>query len=155
MLQVKNCSKVLAVCVLCSVLCALTSCENPDPFTTQGNVENPNWTVTVENDMTASMTAVVKVSFTSQPGTLAAFIGDDCCGVAEYKPEYGLYWLYMSKDQRQETNDQRPMTNDIQLRFYSPDLKRIFVATSTYPFHNETNLGTIADPLTPAWKVAE
>lgn len=148
MLQVKNYSKVLAVFVLCSLFFALTSCENPDPFTTPGNVENPNWTVTVENDMTASMTALVKVSFTSQPGTLAAFIGDDCCGVAEYKPEYGLYWLYIS-------NDQRQTTNDIQLRFYSPDLKRIFVATSTFPFGNETHLGTFTDPLTPDWKVAE
>lgn len=43
----------------------------------------------------------------------------------------------------------------VQLRFYSPDLKRIFEATETIPYSNDTNKGTIADPYTPEWTVAK
>ena len=97
--------------------------------------------------MTASMTAIVKVSFAQNEGTLAAFIGEDCCGIAEYKADYGLYWLYLSP--AAETG------GDVQLRFYSPDLKRIFDAASTFPFSNDTQLGSIAEPYTPEWTVAK
>ena len=89
------------------------------------------------------MTAIIKVSFTSKEGTLGAFIGNDCCGIAEYNAEYDTYWLYIS-----------PSTEaggDVQLRFFSPDLKRIFSASSTFPFRNDTQLGTVAEPYTPSW----
>ena len=135
--------------MLCMVLFAGCKDEK-DPFTTPGSVENPNWVVNVDNDMTSSMTAVVRVSFAQQEGTLAAFMGDACCGVAEYNAELGLYWLYISS-----ANDQQPMTNDIQLRFYSPALKRIFLAEETFPFQVDSHLGTLSQPYTPTWKVAE
>jgi hypothetical protein len=142
MLQVKN-FKVLAFCSL--FLVALMGCEEGDPFTTPGKTENPNWTLTVENDMTASMTAIVKVSFTTNEGVLAAFMGNECCGVAEYID--GLYWLYMSPATQEG--------GEVQLRFYSPDLKRIFDVIGTFPFRNDTQLGTVSEPHTPVWKAAE
>ena len=149
MLLEKNSSKV----ILCALLLLAAGCkdkkEEPvDPYVTPGTTENPNWVITVDTgDLTASMTALVNVSFTSQPGALAAFMGNDCCGVAEYKTELGLYWLYIS-----------PATaagGDVQLRFYSPDLKRIFDATSTFPYRNDTQLGTVAEPYTPEWRIGE
>ena len=125
---------------------ALSGCkDNSDPFVDPGNTPNPNWVVTVENDMTSSMLAIVKVSFAKTEGTLAAFMGNECCGVATYID--GLYHLYIS-----------PATEaggEVQLRFYSPDLKRIFEATETIPYSNDTNKGTIADPYTPEWTVAK
>ena len=142
MLLVKN-FKVLALCSL--FLVALMGCEGGDPFTTQGKTENPNWALTVENDMTASMTAIVKVSFTTNEGTLAAFMGNECCGVAEYID--GLYWLYLSPATQEG--------GEVQLRFYSPDLKRIFDAIGTFPYRNDTQLGTVSEPHTPVWKAAE
>lgn len=144
MLQVKNC-KFFALCAL--LLLAAGCKDNSDPFVTPGNVANPEWTVSGENNMTSSMTAVVKVSFAENEGTLATFMGDQCCGIAEYIAEYGLYWLYMS-----------PVTEaggDVQLRFYSPDLKRIFDATSTFPYSNDSQLGSVAEPYTPQWSVAK
>lgn len=164
MLQVKKCnlaralsfsvlnSRTRTICfaLLCSVFCILTGCKGKEepvnPFVNPGTTENPNW-VTGENNMTASMTAIVKVSFAQNEGTLAAFMGDKCCGIATYKADYGLYWLYIS-----------PATEaggDVQLRFYSPDLKRIFVAKEVFPFHNDTQLGSITEPYTPEWTVAE
>ena len=131
----------------CAVLLLAAGCKNEDPFVDPGDVENPNWVVSVENDMTASMTAIVKASFTGQPGTLAAFIGEDCCGIADYVAESGLYWLYILPATDKE--------DDIQLRFYSPDLKRIFHATTTFPFRNDTQLGTVAEPYSPKWTVAK
>lgn len=146
MLQVKNFSKI----ALCAVLLLAAGCkeEQPvDPYVTPGNTPNPNWVITGDNDMTASMTAIVKVSFASQSGTLAAFIGNDCCGIAEYKADYGLYWLYISPVKEGGGN--------VRLRFYSPSLKRIYDAKSTFPFRNDNLLGTLAAPHTPQWTVAK
>ena len=147
MLQVRNC-KVL---VLCTLLLLAAGCKDKNvpvnPYVTPGNTENPGWVINVENNMTASMTAVVEVSFAQTEGILAAFIGDQCCGIAEYLADYGLYWLYLS-----------PATEeggDVQLRFYSPELKRIYDATETFPFLNDTQLGSVAAPYKPEWNVAE
>jgi hypothetical protein len=131
---------------MAALLVVLAGCkgkEQPvDPYVTPGTTEDPKWTLSVENDMTASLTAIVKVSFTEKEGTLAAFIGDDCCSVADYIE--GLYWLYVSPS--------TAANSAIQLKFYSPDLKRIFVDKETFPFVNDTQKGTVSAPYTPEWK---
>ena len=143
MLQVRNYSLI----VLCAVLFA--SCEQKDPYVNPGNVEDPQWKITVDtNDMTASMTAIVKVSFTGKQGTLAAFMGDDCGGIADYID--GLYYLYISPS----ANGGSVLAN-VQLRFYSPDLKRVFVSKQTFPFVNDGNQGSVSAPFTPEWEVAK
>ena len=140
MLQVKNFSLI----VLCAVLFA--SCEQKDPYVNPGNVEDPQWKITVDTtDMTASMTAIVKVSFTDKQGTLAAFMGDDCGGIADYID--GLYYLYISPSANSNAN--------VQLQFYSPDLKRVFVSKQTFPFVNDGNQGSVSAPFTPEWDVAK
>ena len=137
----------LSVCILCSVFCTLTGCENPDPYVNPGDTPNPNWVITVENDMTSSMTAVVKVSFAQSEGILAAFIGSDCCGVATSENFIdGRYNLFISPSAQGE---------DVQLKFYSPDLKRIFEAKETFPFVNDGRLGSVSQPYTPEWTVAK
>jgi len=141
MSQVRNWSKLS---IILAVLLLAAGCKNSDPFVDPGDTPDPHWVVTVENDMTASMTGVVRVSFAPNEGTLAAFMGEECCGVADYID--GLYHLYLSP-----ANE----TTDVQLRFYSPDQKRIFDATSTFPFRNDIQLGTVANPQTPSWTVAK
>ena len=141
MSRAKNCNVV----VLCTLLLLIVGCEPKDPFTTQGKVEDPHWVLSVENDMTASMTAIVRVGFSAQAGTLAAFVGDECCGIAKYDADYDLYWLYIS-----------PATDkgsEVQLRFYSPELKRVYEADSTFPFRNDTQLGSVSEPYSPGWEV--
>ena len=145
MLLVRN----FKVFVLCSLLIvALSGCKDKNgvlnPYVTPGNVEDPGW-VANSGNMTVSMTAVIKVSFAKTEGSLAAFMGGKCCGVGVYNN--GLYWLYISPDT--ETD------GDVQLRFYSPELKRIFVAEEAIPFHNDTQLGTVSNPFTPYWIVAQ
>ena len=143
MLQVRNYSLI----VLCAVLFA--SCEQKDPYVNPGNVEDPQWKITVDTtDMTASMTAIVKVSFTDKQGTLAAFMGDDCGGIADYID--GLYYLYISPS----ANGGSVLAN-VQLQFYSPDLKRVFVSKQTFPFVNDGNQGSVSAPFTPEWEVAK
>ena len=138
--QVKNC-KVFVLCAL--FLVALMGCKNSDPFVDPGDTPNPNWVITVENNMPSSLTAIVKVSFAKNEGVLAAFMGNDCCGIAEYKD--GLYWLYVSP--ASETG------GAVQLRFYSPDLKRIFEATEIIPYSNNAMIGEVEEPYTPTWVV--
>ena len=143
MLQVRN-SKLLLLLV---GALALIGCEPADPFVDPGNTPNPEWTLTVENDPASSMTAVVKVSFTDKEGVLAAFIGDDCCAVTTSVDFVdGLYYLYISPSAQGE---------DVQLKFYSPDLKRIFEAKETFPFVNDDRLGSVSQPYTPEWTVAK
>lgn len=150
-LTVKRSVRLLAVAgltVLCTVLFGCKDKNNePEDPTVPGTTENPHWAVTVDNDMTSSMTAIVKVSFAKSEGSLAAFIGNDCCAIATYNADLKLYWLYISPASEQGGN--------VQLRFYSPDEKRIFDATSTFPFRNDTQLGTVARPHTPSWTVAK
>ena len=151
MLQGRNSNllRALSVCVLCSVFCVLTSCEKKgqpvDPYVDPGTTENPQWKITVDTtDMTASMTAIVRVSFAKSEGTLAAFMGEDCCGIAEYTDS--LYWLFISPS---------TTANAVRLKFYSPDLKRIFVAKETFPFVNDDHKGSCEQPFTPTWEVAQ
>lgn len=157
MLQVKNSNspKGVLTALAVSLLTVLTvfyagckdkNAEPVDPYTTPGNVENPNWQVTVENNLTSSMTFIVRVSFTDQPGTLAAFMGSDCGGVAECDTETGLYLLYISPATEQG--------GDVRLRFYSPLHKRIFEATETFPYRNDDTSTSVAEPYTPSWTVA-
>lgn len=129
------------------LLIALTGCEAADPFVDPGDTPDPHWVITVENDMTSSMTVIVKVSFAEQAGTLAAFIGNDCCGVATSENYIdSLYYLYISPSAQGE---------DVQLKFYSPNLKRIFEAKETFPFVNDDRLGSPSAPYTPEWTVAK
>jgi hypothetical protein len=131
---------------LTAIAVFLAGCkDNSDPFVTPGTTDDPHWEATVENNLSASMTLIVKVSFTEQEGTLAAFMDDVCCEVGTCID--GLYHLYITPA--------ADNGEDIQLRFYSPELKRVFVTTENIPFRNNDHLGTIAAPCTPAWKVME
>lgn len=135
--------------VLCAVLLLAAGCKDSDkepvnPYVIPGNTPDPQWQVTVDNDMTSSMTVIADIPFAKSAGTLAAFIGDDCCGIAKFNDEIGLYWLYISPASNANDN--------VQLKFYSPKLKRIFVSSLT--FHNDEHLGSISAPYTPTWKVA-
>ena len=124
----------------------LTGCKDKNEPAAPQQVDDPQWEVTVENDPNLSMTATVLVTVTDSPGTLAAFMEDECCGIGTYID--GLYILYISPALSSE--DQSPIS-DVQLRFYSPELKRIFEASETFPYRNDANLGTPANPYTPTW----
>jgi len=146
MLLERNC-KILALCSL--FLVALVGCKDKEPenpYVNPGTTENPQWKITVDTTaMTSSMTAIIQVSFAKSEGTLAAFTGNECCGIGEYMN--GLYWLYISPASEQGGN--------VQLKFYSPDLKRIFVAKETFSFVNDAHLGSVNAPYTPTWDVAQ
>ena len=133
--------------ILLAVLLIGAGCENSDPVVNPGDTPNPNWVLTVENDLMSSMTVIVKVSFAEKEGILAAFIGDDCCGVTSSENYIdGRYNLYISPSEQGE---------DVQLKFYSPDLKRIFVAKKTFKYVNNDHLGSPSNPYTPEWTVAK
>ena len=75
---------------------------------------------------------------------LAAFAGTTCLGVGTWNETYDAYWLYITAP----TDDE-----ELVLRYYSAALKQIFVATTTLPYHNDTQVGTAAAPYTPKWIV--
>ena len=130
---------VMACCALMAVV--FYSCQQEDPFKDQGNVPDPQWTASAVNDMMASMTAVVRVTIGENAGTLAAFMDGACCGVADNVE--GLYFLYICP-----TAAEGPVT----LRFYSPDLKRIFISRDCFAFSNDENIGSVSEPFTCKWE---
>ena len=130
-----------------------TQPDRPTPVETiKGNVDKPSWTVPTDYDYTSSMTAVVKVDLTikypdsakdfalTDNDLLAAFIGDQCLGVSS--PNDGLFYLYIVGAEGAVT-----------LRYWSAQYTNIFEVTNAFDFHNNDNLGTVAQPLTPTFVV--
>ncbi len=156
-LPAKSCS-----ILLCALLLLAAGCKKDEPTAPEslyGNVENPTWTVPSDYDYTSSMTAVTKVaslngqavkdSIVNSSDLLAAFYGETCLGVAS--PQDGLFFLYVA----QPIANSQELTANITLRYYSAHYKNIFEARDAFVFHNDDRLGTIAQPLTPPFKVVK
>lgn len=155
-LPAKKCKFFFAICALLTILFA--SCEKNEYSTLYGGVESkPAWTVTSDLDMPTSMTAVIKVqtvgdkvvadSLVTSTDLLAAFIDEQCCGIATYLD--GLFYLYIAGPTG-NTN-----ANAVTLRFWSAEFKNIFEATDAFLFVNDDQKGTVAEPFVPAFVVAK
>ena len=147
MVQVKNAKHSLLIgriCVGLMLLCMVVGCQS-DPFVDPGDTPDPQWAVSAGSDLTASMQAIFEVSFAKSQGTLAAFVGDECCGVTKASDYVdGLYYIVITAPKTE---------GEVQLCFYSPELKRIFLANETFSFVNNFTLGTPSEPFKPTWKV--
>ena len=134
---------------------ALTSCEQNELSSLYGKVDKPAWTVTSNPDIATSMTAVIRVqalgdkvvadSLVTSSDVLAAFIDEQCCGIADYKD--GLFYLYISAKAGE--------TKQVSLRYWSAEFTNLFEARDAFPFVNDTQKGTVAEPFTPAFVVVK
>lgn len=124
-----------------------------EPQTLASDKQCPAWTVPADYDYTSSMTAVVKVDIARQysfasdfevkdDDVLAAFIGETCVG--KVSPDEGFFILYIAGTE-----------GTVTLRYYSAFYRNIFVARDAFPYKNDENLGTIAEPFVPAFVVAK
>ena len=149
-LQAKSCS-----IILCTLLLLAAGCkEKNKPESFVGNVERPTWTAPTDYDYTSSMTAIVKVDLKAQypdkaadfvlqdDDLLAAFSGETCLGIAS--PLEGLFFLYIAGTE-----------GTVTLRYYSAHYKNLFEAKDAFPFVNDDHLGTVAEPLVPAFVVVK
>ena len=136
-----------------------SACTSEEPDSIAGNTQKPAWAVPENYDMTASMTAIVKVDLAlSYPeqvvnlpdslrrvntnDLLAAFDGNNCVGVAELVDN--LFFLYITAP---ASEDESSLT----LKYYSANLKNIFLAKDPITFRNDTQLGSVAEPYTPTF----
>ena len=149
--------------LVCVALCALVACKdskkepaNPDPDqpsqTTDinGNKSRPSWQSPEAYDYTSSMTAVIKIeklagqtiseSDITADDLLAAFKGENCLGVIA--PQDGYFYLYIAGTE-----------GDVSLRYYSAYYKNIFEQKAAFPFRNDTQMGTVAEPFVPEMEV--
>ena len=145
---------MLAVVAIC-----FAGCKDNAPESFNGNVARPTWTAPEVSDMSSSMTAVVKVDLKAMYPSraadfvlndndlLAAFFGETCLGVAS--PQDGLFFLYIAGPTANAN------ANAVTLRYYSAHYKNLFEARDAFPFVNDTNLGTVAEPFKPAFVVAK
>lgn len=150
MLPAKSCS-----IILCALLLLAAGCKKEEPVDPQkqlyGDVARPTWTVSEDYDYTSSMTAVIKIEtlndqivndqMVNDSDVLAAFIGDECRGIATY--DSGLFYLYIAGPGESVT-----------LRYWSAHYKNLFAA-EPIPFVNDTQLGSTAEPYKPNWVVAK
>lgn len=153
MLPAKSCSIILCALLLLAAGCKKdpgTDPENPQK-NLNGDVARPTWTVPEDYDYTSSMTAVIKVtslngqmvndSVVNDSDLLAAFIGEECRGIATY--DSGLFYLYIAGPGEAVT-----------LRYWSAHYKNLFAA-EPIPFVNDTQVGSTAEPYKPNWVVAK
>ena len=135
----------------CALLLLAAGCKpkeepkpNPEPVQSlTADVARPEWVALEDYDYTSSMTAVISMDslVTSSEDVLAAFIGDECRGIATY--DSGLFYLYIAGPGESVT-----------LRYWSAHYKNLFAA-EPIPFVNDTQLGSTAEPYKPNWVVAK
>jgi len=119
-----------------------------------GNIPTPAWNVDTNYDFSNSMTAVVAVDLKQtypdvtpadwQVGggdLMGVFDGIKCIGVTE--PTDGLFFLYITSP----TSSNAPT----RLQYYSARLHNIFQADTVLHFENGARLGSVTDPITPAF----
>ena len=143
--------------ISCGLLLLAAGCKpkeepKPEQPNLSGNVARPEWVAPEEYDYTSSMTAVIKVEklndqmvneeMVNEADLIAAFIGDECLGVAS--PDNGLFYLYIASPNEQMVNEQM-----VNLRYYSTHFKNLFVAKDAFPFVNDDQQGSYNAPFVP------
>lgn len=149
-------------CILaCSmvVLVLMTACKKKqDPETFLSDKARPTWTTPDKQDMTSSMTAVIKIDLKTQYPVLAsdfvlndndliaAYSGETCLGTAS--PKDGLFFLYVGA----------PVgvtPSSVTLKYYSAYYKNIFEAKDAFPFVTDGIIGKISKPFVPTLVVVK
>ena len=145
---VRNCNLLLLSILLLSV----AGCKKGvnEPQTIHGNQPRPSWVVTDESNLQSSMTAIIKVTtlngqaiedtMVGADDLLAAFIGEECVGIAEYKD--GLFYLYLSAEE-----------GTVTLRYYSAYYTNLFEVKDAFVYRNNASIGTVSEPYCPQWVV--
>jgi len=167
--------KKLMILMSCAMLMLAVGCKKndepkpdpqPDPQpqpevldSISGSVSQPSWAAPESYDMTASMTAIVSVDLSltypkqveaekwklADGDLLAAFCGDKCLGVDTLEADRNnLFFLYIAGLNNEDIKD-------VQLRYYSKQVKNIFKSNSTFSFSNDSQLGSVGTPYTPEW----
>ena len=141
---VRNCKLLLLSILLLSV----AGCKKDvnEPQTIHGNQPRPSWVVTDESNLQSSVTATIKVTtlngqaiddtMVGADDLLAAFIGEECVGIAEYKD--GLFYLYLSAEE-----------GIVTLRYYSAYYTNLFEVKDAFVYRNNASIGTVAEPYCP------
>lgn len=119
-----------------------------------GDIPTPAWAYDQDYDYTSSMTAVVGVDLTAtypdltpddwqinSGDLLGAFAGETCLGVSS--PTDGLFFLYITSPAESGA--------DITVRYYSAQLRNVFLADEVLHFESGTQQGSVTNPLTPAF----
>lgn len=133
---------------------------NPQPVVNlAADVARPEWVAPVDYDYTSSMTAVICVDLKAQypdaakdfelkdDDLIAAFIGDECLGVAS--PDDGLFYLYIASPTSNSDSGLTGEASLISIRYYSAHYKNLFVAKDAFPFVNDDQQGTYNAPFVP------
>ena len=149
----------LSALLSCLLLLAVTGCKdkNTTPQSLKGNEARPTWTAPDEYDYSSSLAPVLRLLLEAQYPTraadftiseddlLAAFAGNQCLGVTE--PQDGLFYLFIAGPDTEE------QTTGITLRYWSAHYTNLFVAENAFPFVNDDQKGTIAEPFVPVLKL--
>lgn len=126
----------------------------PERHIPAADIPTPLWATDTNYDYSNSMTAIVAVDLmqtypdltpddwqVDKGDLVGAFDGRGCIGVS--RPSEGLFFLYITSP--------APADAEIRLQYYSARLRNIFQADAPLHFENGARLGSVTDPLTPAF----
>ena len=143
--------KKIVTIISCGLLLLAAGCKpKEEPVDPQkalyGNVPRPEWVAPEDYDYTSSMTAVIRVEklndqivndqMVNDSDVLAAFIGDECRGIATY--DSGLFYLYIAGPGETVT-----------LRYWSAQYTNLFEAKDAFPYSNDSQQGSYTAPFVP------
>ena len=152
--------KKILILTTCILLLLAAGCkskqEEPTVEDLSGKMEAPAWANPQDYDYSTSMTAVIEVNLQADypesakewivmpDDRLAAFIGEECCGVADLQD--GLFFLFI-------TEPEGATDAQVSLRYYSAHFKNLFVAADVFAFRNDDQQGSVMEPYVPNFKV--
>lgn len=160
MIQVKK-YRLFSLMMAAMLSVLVSSCDRAsDPASIIGNEPQPTWTVPEQYDLSSSMTVIAKIDMTglytaeqlqavnyrvSDGDVLAAFCGNTCLGIGEWKADYEAFWLYIVAP---ENGD------EVTLRYYSSVLRHLYAA-EPIPYRINTRMGEPSEPYAPVWALTK
>ena len=131
--------------ILLIISVVMVACKPKNPAT---KYENPNWTLTENNDYSVSMTAAVRLPdnlnpYLTEDDQMVALVGTEVRGVAH--PYQGVFYIHIMGTDDEKVN--------VSFQYWSANTQYKYQADEVYPFKQDAILGTPDEPLVLTFKV--
>lgn len=134
----------ILLCLTCITFCTCSDDDDPKTYPA------PGWTIKDNPEYSVSMTAILQLPenlsvYADQGDELAAFIGDECRGVATHVDN--LYYLLIKGAAHEQSK--------VYFKYYSSKNKYLYKSTNSETFEIDKVYGTADDPKVLSLEIIE